>query len=104
MRDRMIAAAACGGLAAGIGMAVERRVNHALRPAGRGPDESEIAPLERSLSLVGELGGQRPMRRVCLGHHHEASCILVEPMHDARSFHSPDAGKLYPHLAVTALL
>src|SRR3974377_2622420 len=100
----MITPRAYGALAGGIGMAVERRVNHALRPAGRRPDESEIAPLKRSLFLVGELGGQRPMRRVRLGHHHQASCILVEPMHDARSFHSPDAGKLYPHLAVTALL
>src|SRR6516162_7205528 len=93
MRDRMTSAGAYGALVAGIGIAVERRVNHALRPAGRGPDEGEIAALKRSLFLVGELGRERAMRRVRLGHHHQASCALVEPMHDAWPFHSADTGK-----------
>ena len=44
-------------------------------------------------AVIGELRGQRLMRLVVLGDHHQAGRVLVEPVHDARPADAADAGK-----------
>ena len=61
--------------------------------AGRAPDEGEIAALDAAFGLVGELGAERAVGGVGLGHHHQAGGVLVEPVHDARPLDAADAGQ-----------
>ena len=93
MGDRVAAACADRALVARLRMAVERGVDGALRPARRAPNQSEIAAFERAFGLVGELGGERAVGGVGLGHHHQAAGVLVEPVHDARPLDAADAGE-----------
>ena len=54
-------------------------------PVGHAPDEGQVAaPHLAGAAVVGELLGQRLMRAVVLGHHHQPGGVLVEPVHDAR--------------------
>ena len=43
--------------------------------------------------MIGELRGQRLVRLVVLGDHHQPGGVLVEPVHDARPLDAADAGK-----------
>ena len=43
--------------------------------------------------MVGELGGERLVRPIGLGHHHQARRVLVEPVHDAGPLDAADAGE-----------
>ncbi len=43
--------------------------------------------------MVGELGGERAVGAVGLGHHHQPGGVLVEPVHDAGPLDAADAGE-----------
>src|SRR6266702_2832685 len=94
VRDGMPAALPHRHLVARMGMPGDFRLDPALGPVRRAPHEAEIAALERAgATVVGELGGERPMRRIGLGHDQEAGGILVEPVDDAGPFYPADAGQ-----------
>src|ERR1035437_1367703 len=71
MGYRLASARAHRALVAGLRMAVERSVDGAFRAGGRAPDQGEIAALNPAFALVGELGAERAMGSIGLGHHHE---------------------------------
>src|SRR5215208_8366386 len=72
MGDRLPAAGAYRPAVAGTCMAVDRGINGALGPVRHAPDEGEIAARERAAAaVVGELGGERMVGAVVLGHDHE---------------------------------
>ena len=82
-------------MVAGMGRSVDRTVDGALGPLRRPPDEGQIAAFEPVpvAAVAGELRRQAPMRPIVLRHHHEAACVLVEPVHDARPALAADTGK-----------
>jgi hypothetical protein len=85
-------------------MPVDRRVDRAALAVGHAPDEGHVAALHRpGAAVVGELRGQRLMRVVVLGDHHQPGRVLVEPVHDARPADAADAGRLAPQWAISAL-
>src|SRR5215218_2148236 len=91
MGDRLPAPGAYRLAVAGTWMAVDRSINGALGPVRHAPDEGEIAARERTgAAMVGELGGERVMRAIVLGHDHEPAGVLVEPVHDAGPLHPAD--------------
>ena len=51
------------------------------------------APHRAGAAVVGELRGQRLVRAVVLGRHHQPGGVLVEPVHDAGPPDAADAGK-----------
>ncbi len=53
--------------------------------------------------MIGELRGQRLMRRIILGDHQQAARILVEPVHDAGPPHPANAGEALPQWNSSAL-
>src|SRR6185312_13029090 len=93
MRHRLAAARAYGALLARMRMAVEGRIDRAARPLRRAPDQREIIAFDGALALVGKLVAQPPVRTVRLRHHHEASGVLVEPVHDAGPLDAANAGE-----------
>ena len=94
MGDRLAAALAHRHFFAGIRMPVDRRIDRAALAAGHAPDEGHVAALHRAgAAVIGELRGQRLMRLVVLGDHHQPGGVLVEPVHDARPADAADAGK-----------
>ena len=93
MRHRRAAVAAHRALFAGVSVPVEGRIDGAFRTVGRAPDQSQITALDSAFGLVGELGRERAMGHVGLGHHHQAAGVLVEPVHDAGPFDAADAGQ-----------
>ncbi len=75
-------------------MPVDRRVDGAALAARHAPDEGHVAASHRpGAAMIGKLRGQRRMRAVVLGHHHQAGGVLVEPVHDAGAFDAADAGQ-----------
>ena len=75
-------------------MAVDRRIDGAALPVRHAPDEGHIAaPHRAGAAVVGELRGQRLVRAVVLGHHHQPGGVLVEPVHDARAPDAADPGQ-----------
>ena len=97
MGDGLAAAVAHRHLLAGMGMPVDRRIDGAAQPVRHAPDQRQIAaPHLVGAAVVGELLGQRFMRAVVLGRHHQPCGVLVEPVHDARALDAADAGKAGP--------
>ena len=67
-------------------MPVDRRIDGAALAVRHAPDEGHIAaPHRAGAAVVGELLGQRFVRAVVLGRHHQPGGVLVEPVHDARA-------------------
>ena len=58
---------------------------------GQAPDQREIGAVQVAR---GEGGGQRRVRELGLGDHHDAGGVLVQPMHDAGPALAADAGEL----------
>src|SRR5262245_19966402 len=81
---------AYGLLVAGMRMPADRCLYRALRAIRCAPDKSEIAALQRSLGFFRELPGERAVRLVGLGNHHQASGVLVEAVDDAWTLDAPD--------------
>ena len=98
MGDGMAAAGARDlDLLAIAGGAGKRQVDGAPRPVGGAPDERQIGALKRSrAAMIGELGGEPLVGPVGLGDHHQARCVLVQPVDDARTGHAADAGEARP--------
>ena len=94
MGDGLAAAVAHRHFLAGIGMAVDRRIDGAALAVGHVPDERHVAaPHRAGAAMVGELRGQRLVRAVVLRRHHQPGGVLVEPVHDARPPDPADPGK-----------
>src|SRR5690349_21501202 len=66
VRHRGPAALAHCAPVARMGMAVERRVNRALRTRRGSPNQRQIAALQRSFRLIGELRAEYAMRSIRL--------------------------------------
>src|SRR5690348_3551589 len=78
MRDRRTAAGTHRHALARVRMAVDRLLDHTLRPVRSAPNEGEIGPLERSFAaMVGELSRQTVVGAVGLCHHHQPARVLV---------------------------
>src|SRR5215467_5967660 len=80
-----------GLLLPGMGVAPNRGLDRAFPAVRCPPDQGEIPALERSLSLLRKLLRESAMSLIGLGDDHEAGCVLVETVHDARSLDPPDA-------------
>ena len=94
MGDGLAAALAHRHFLPGMRMAVDRRIDGAALAVGHVPGEGQIAaPHRAGAAVIGELRGQRFMRAVVLGHHHQPGGVLVEPVHDAGPLDAADAGK-----------
>ena len=74
--------------------AAERRVDGARIACRRAPHQRLIGALELAgAAMVGKGVGQRAMRGVGLGDHHDAAGVLVEAVDDARPPDAADAGQ-----------
>src|SRR5690349_988989 len=94
MGHRLAAALAHRALVARAWVAVERGVDRAPRAERRTPSKGKVAALKTTIfTLAGELRRQRLVGMVVLGHHHQATGVLVEPVHDARPLDAADAGQ-----------
>ena len=94
MGDRLAAALAHCHFLAGERVPVDRRVDGAALAVRHAPDERQVAaPHRAGAAVVGELRGQRVVRAVVLGRHHQPGGVLVEPVHDARPLDAADARK-----------
>ncbi|MGY4340437.1 hypothetical protein ACVWW3_005343 [Bradyrhizobium sp. LM2.9] len=92
MRHGLAAALAHRHLLARMRVAVDRRINGAAMAAGQPPRERHVAAPHRSgAAVIGELRGERGMREVVLGDHHQPRGVLVQPVHDAGPAHATDA-------------
>src|SRR5690348_16149666 len=70
MRHRLAAAFAHRALVARLRVAIERRVDCALRTRGSAPYDGQVTALERpGAAVIGELPGERLMCTVVFRHH-----------------------------------
>jgi hypothetical protein len=78
-------------------MAVDRRIDGAALAVRHAPDQGHVAaPHRASSAVIGELLGQRFVRAIVLGRHHQPGGVLVEPVHDAGALDAADPGKAGP--------
>ena len=83
-----------GHFAAVVRRAGEACVNLAEAGQGRTPHQRLIAALHASVAAMGgKLRAERQMRGISFGRHHNAACVLVEPMDNARALFPANAGQ-----------
>lgn len=94
VRNRMFALAHHGHLLPIGLLASQRGIDRSLAPFRHSPHNRLIGTLHASVPPMGrELLTEAGMRLICLGDHHEAGGLLVEPVNDTGAAHTANAGE-----------